>query len=268
MDYATAIEERLVAHLTPAARGESALDVRIGLGYTAVRLESGAAGIAYTFRPGPAGGCAVFRADRPLAGRPASELIACVLSQDPIEAAVGLATANALAARALPEPMAGDVLDALNLLPGDEVGMVGYFGPLVPEVRRRVRALHVFETDPAGPDILPQEAARRWLPRCQVTLITSTAIINHTLGSLLNWAANCRQVVLLGPSTPLAPEVFQGTPVVLLSGVEVTDPAAVLRAVSEGGGMPAFRGHVRKVTVEVPLGRSPGERGTGPEVLS
>lgn len=252
MGSSTAIEERLLAHLAPAARGEGALDVRIGLGYTAVQLESGVAGLAYTFRPGPRGGCSVFGAAGPLAGRPASELIAWVLSSDPIEAAVGLATINALAARALTEPRAGDVLDALDLLPGDEVGMVGYFGPLVPELRRRVRALHVFERDPAGPDLLPEQAAHRWLPRCQVVLITSTAIINHTLGGLLDSAANCRQVVLLGPSTPLAPEVFRGTPVTLLSGVEVTNPAGVLRAVSEGGGMPGFRGHVRKLTVEVP----------------
>jgi hypothetical protein len=41
------------------------------------------------------------------------------------------------------------------------------------------------------------------LPRCQVALLTSTSIINHTLENLLNAAHSCRDVTLLGASTPL-----------------------------------------------------------------
>jgi len=49
-----------------------------------------------------------------------------------------------------------------------------------------------------------------------------------------------------GPSTPLVPEVFIGTPVTMLSGVRVIDDA-ILRAVSEGGGMRQFRPYVREI---------------------
>jgi uncharacterized protein (DUF4213/DUF364 family) len=164
---------------------------------------------------------------------------------------VGLATANALAAGTLWGSCEGDVLDVLELRPSDEVGMIGHFQPLMEALERRVRALHVFELAPRAGGFLPGEAAAQRLPRCDVALITSTALLNGTLGGLLEASRSCREVVLLGPSTPLAPQAFAGTPVTHLSGVEVTDPDGILRVVSEGGGMRFFRGLVRKVVVPV-----------------
>jgi len=40
-----------------------------------------------------------------------------------------------------------------------------------------------------------------------------------------------------------------GTPVTILSGVVVLDPAEILRRVSEGGGTRSFKGHVRKLNL-------------------
>lgn len=246
----TNILASLAEHLACRAE-ESVRDVRIGLGYTAVLLESGATGLAYTLRDDLPGGCTVFRGARPLAGRKASECLAYLAASSSLEIAVGLATANALAARTLRGGCEGDVLDALELRPSDEVGMVGHFQPLMEALEHRVRALHVFELAPRAEGLLPGEAAAQWLPRCDVALITSTALLNGTLGGLLEAARGCREVALLGPSTPLVPQVFAGTPVTHLSGVEVTDPEGLLRVVSEGGGMRFFRGLVRKVVVPV-----------------
>jgi uncharacterized protein (DUF4213/DUF364 family) len=68
---------------------------------------------------------------------------------------------------------------------------------------------------------------------------------------LLEAARGCREVVLLGASTPLLAQVFDGLKVTMLSGVVVKEPGEVLRVVSEGGGMQQFGPHVRKVTVRV-----------------
>jgi len=83
------------------------------------------------------------------------------------------------------------------------------------------------------------------MPRCLV--ITSTSIVNQTIDRLLEAACNCREVVLLGASTPLVPPAFAGTPVTLLSGVVVLDPGEILRRVSEAGGTRSFKGHVQKL---------------------
>ncbi len=247
----------LIAALGPAAEAARSADVRIGLGYTAVRLQDGQLGVAYTFRDQARGGCAAFGGLRPLAPRPAADLLALLESEDAIEAAVGLACANALANRARTDWLEGDVLDALDLRPEDHVGMIGNFGPLVSALRGRVQSLSVFERieHPSGL-LRPQREAPVVLPRCQIALITATALITHSIEPLLEAAAACREVVVLGPSTPLVPALFAARGVTLLSGVAVGDPEGVLRVVSEGGGMRQFRPHVRKVTLRV---RDPGD---------
>ena len=90
-------------------------DVRIGLGYTGVMLDDGRAGVAYTFREEAKGGCSVFRKFRPVSGRHSSELVALLESDDPIEAAVGLACANSLVNVEDAEFQNGDVLKHLDL---------------------------------------------------------------------------------------------------------------------------------------------------------
>jgi hypothetical protein len=55
----------------------------------------------------------------------------------------------------------------------------------------------------------------------------------------------------LGPSTPLCPGVFAGTPVTLLSGVVVCSPDELMWIVSEGGGMQCPGRSVHKVTIRL-----------------
>jgi len=249
-ERASTIAARLAGLLAEPARRAEVIDVRIGLGYTAVRLTDDRVGVAYTFREDATGGCAVFTALRPLAGRPAGELLALLESRDPVEAAVGLACANALANHSQEALDSGDILDHLDLAPGDHVGMVGQFGPLLAPLEARVRALTVFEQVPRPTGRLrPVAEAPGVLPSCQVALITATAIINHTVDGLLEAARGCREVVLLGASTPLVPAVFAAGPVTVLSGVLVERPDGILQVVSEGGGMRQFRSQVRKVNL-------------------
>jgi len=252
----TTISSRLIS-LLEGHGNVPVSEVRMGLGYTAVMLASGEMGLAYTFRDEIDGCCSVFKGPRPLAGRRAGDLLVLLGSANSIEAGVGLACANALIARqranASPEPPAspgiqsGDVLEQILLRAEDQVAMVGHFEPLVEGLKQRARCLTVFERleEPVG-DLRPVKEAPGVLLSCQVALITSTSIINHTVDDLLRAASGCREVVLLGPSTPFLPEVFRGTPVTLLSGARVLQPAQVLQMVSEGGGMSEFKPYVRK----------------------
>jgi uncharacterized protein (DUF4213/DUF364 family) len=255
------VAARLVRCLDRPARMVQAADVRIGLGYTAVRLADGRTGVAFTFRDEVPAGCAAFAGLRPLAGRPAAELLALLGSADPLEAAVGLACANALANVDAADLRAGDVLERLAIGPRDDVGMVGHFGPLVEPLRRRARSLTVFERlpEPSG-ELRPVAEAAAVLPRCDVALLTATTILNGTIDELLRDAAGCREVVVLGASTPLVPEAFAERRVTWLSGVLVVDPEAVLQVVAEGGGMRQFGRHVRKVSRQVGDADAPQSR--------
>lgn len=230
------------------------VDVRIGLGYTAVRIDSESAGVAYTPREDLTHGCSVLHAAGSLAGRPATELLCLLESGRPLERTIGLATANAIVAARQPGAgLGGDILRVLALRPTDRVGMVGCFEPLIAPLQAQVASLTIFErSGDRAAGVQPAERALDLLPTCSVALITSTALITEGLDAFLEAAAECREVALLGPSTPLLPEVFADTPVTWLSGIRIEDSAKALRVVSEGGGTRDFSPHVQKVNLRLP----------------
>ncbi len=251
------IADELRAHLLSSLGEQHLVDVRIGLGYTAVMLEDGSVGVAYTFRENATAGCSVFKGRRPLVGRTTTEVLDYLGSIDALESTVGLAAANALANRPAPEQQEGDILEMLTVGSEDQVGMVGYFGPLVAPLEKRVRALTIFERNAARSNrVLPAEEALERLPHCDVAIITSTALVLGTLDGLLEAASGCREVALVGASTSLASAVFASHGVTLLSGVTVTDGPGILQVVSEGGGMGFFGGRVRKVNVRPQPGQT------------
>lgn len=246
------VAARIVASLAGFPRETTVAEVRIGLGYTAVLLTNGSLGVAYTFSEEARGGCQVFDRLRPLSGQPARDLLTLLESTDPIEAGVGVGCANALANRPSAEFLEGDILQHLDVGPKDHVGMVGNFGPLVEPLKKRCRSLTIFEkVQKAYGDLRPSEEAAELLPRCHVALITATSIINHSIDALLQAAAGCREIALLGASTPLLPEVFSALGVTRLSGVVVNDPQQIMRVVSEGGGMRFFKPYVDKVNLPI-----------------
>jgi uncharacterized protein (DUF4213/DUF364 family) len=246
------IAEQMRSYLHHNHAEQRIADVRIGLGYTAVLLENGNLGVAYTFRQDESSGCSLFLGRRPLAGRTTTELLDYLGSTDVVEGSVGLALANAMLNRSSSDQREGDILQALVLGADDRVGMVGFFGPLVGPLEKTVRELVIFERTAGRSDrVLPAEEAFIELPNCQVALITSTALIRGTLERLLEAAGNCREVVLVGASTPLIPELFKPLGVTLLSGITVNDPSGILQVVSEGGGMRFFSKYIRKENVRV-----------------
>lgn len=248
------IAKRIHEALQGEATQARVVDVRIGLGYTAVRIDSESAGVAYTPREDLTHGCSVLHAAGSLAGRPATDLLSLLESSRPVERTIGLATANALVAARQPRAgLGGDILRALTLLPTDRVGMVGCFEPLIAPLQAQVASLTIFErSGDRAAGVEPAERARYLLPTCSVAIITSTTLITEGLDALLEAAAGCREVALLGPSTPLLPEVFADTPVTWLSGIRVENPEKVLRVVSEGGGTRYFSPYVRKVNLRLP----------------
>ncbi len=234
-----------------------------GARFCAVVLDDGGTGVANISpvgcgKPGPE---ALKRLPEP--GTPAGDVLAAL--GDPGMSAAGLATANALANRSCRDDgpwdearIGGDLLDVLDLRPEDHVGMVGHFCPLEAPIRRRVKRLSIFERGPRlTPGLLPEDRAPEVLPDCSVAVITATTLINGTCDALLEAAASCRETVLLGPSTPLVPDVFQSAAgrVTLLAGMVVTDSGALLPVVAGGGGTRDFRGCTAKVNVRVRPGR-------------
>lgn len=246
----TKIATSLVAHLQPVAAGPEIADVRIGLGYSAVRLSTGEVGLSWTPKE-EARCCQQFGEAGTLVGRPAGDLLAWLERPDSLRRMLGLATANALGARLTPAPaMGADVIGLLGLQPADHVVMVGHFAPLVPPIKKTGCRLQIVEARPDGGELGPEEG-RQALGHCSVAIITATSLVTGGLDGYLDALGSARAAVLLGPSVPLFPEVFRGSRLTHLAGSRVVDGPRVLQIVSEGGGTPTLKAHLEAVIVPV-----------------
>jgi uncharacterized protein len=246
--------DEICGQVLPIAGDHFAADVRVGIGYTAVALEDGRCGLAFTLHEKEYESCTVIVEAGTLAGRKAAELLLWMKQPDETACAIGLATANALIN--VPESAAeSDILDLLPVRSEDEVGMIGYFGPLVDSIRKRGQTLHIFERK-AIPElgVLPDTAAAGLLPGCSVVVMSATTLLNHTIDGLLDLCKTAREIAVLGPSTPFQPGPFRKRGVTILSGIQVVDGPRVLRVVSEAGGTRNFGRAIRKLSISIKPG--------------
>jgi uncharacterized protein (DUF4213/DUF364 family) len=228
--------------------------VLVGAFWTAVVVESEGerrCGLASTLRTDEhhhGGGPAVGDAGR-LMDRTARQLAELARSDSSMEAALGIATLNALLP---PLEEAWVDVNAEQVIArhgaGKGVVVVGHF-PFIPALREQVGQLWVLELDPRGAD-LPAAAAPEVIPQADVLAITGTSLINHTFAGLMALRRSDAIVLLLGPSTPLSPILFDHG-VHLISGAVVEYIPAVLRAVGQGANFRQVRRHgVRLVTMQ------------------
>ncbi|MDD2321482.1 MAG: DUF364 domain-containing protein [Geobacteraceae bacterium] len=246
------IQKRLVEVLEVQAEGSVVSDVRIGLGYTAVRLQSGHAGVAWTAKS-DAACCTHFKEAGTLAGRPADELLRMLANDtSALARTVGLATANALLAAQPAAPTVQDeVISSLSLTLQDRVVMIGYFSPIIAQIRKIGCRLDVVELNSHHGETLTPEQGREPMAQCSVAIVTGTSLVNGTCDEVLAGLGQPRAAVLLGPSSPLCPDAFTGTPITHVAGSRVHDAEALLRVVSEGGGTMLMKPHLVFETVLV-----------------
>lgn len=225
--------------------------VRVGIHWTAVVVETNGrlrCGLAATQMPAEHAGATVAKAGL-LTQETGRELAGLIRKGSPTEASIGLAAINAL----LPAvPTDWTNVNASELLAergaGKCVVVVGHF-PFVDELRERVGTLWVLELFPRPGD-LPASAAAEVIPQADVLAITATTLLNRTFDGLMALRRSDALTMLLGPSTPLTPLLFDAG-LDLLSGAIVEDIDAVLAAVSQGAGFRQIhRAGVRLVTLQ------------------
>jgi uncharacterized protein (DUF4213/DUF364 family) len=243
------IARRLHDIVTRKSEKRIVQDVRFGPSYVGVRLDNHCMGLAALLLHELPSGCSVFPGAGTLTGTGASIILKNLTEgRNPLEKALGLATANA----ALQPLICDDERDSLSIMkltPEDHVAMVGLFSPIVPKIEATGAKLSVIERDPSRSAVLDKKDSDRILQECTLAIITATTILNNTLEETLNSLGNPRHVAILGPSTPLCQEIFQNTPVTHLGGAIVRDTDKVMQVISEGGGTRAMRPYLRFVNL-------------------
>jgi len=246
------ISRKLIESLTGAAQNRTTSCVVFGLRYCGVKLDSGECGVAFNFLTEDCHNSEYVGGNLSPAGRPAAELLGLLGSVRSLERSLGLATANALAAIESRDYLSGDVLGSLRLRPTDKVAMVGDFRPLEPQLRSMCAELKILELKTNGHDgLIPFEQAESVIPFTDVVIVTGAAIVNGTLDEILEMAEGCRELAVLGPSTPLCPVAFEGSPATMLSGNLIKDADFILKTITEGGGTRRFKPGIRKVNLRI-----------------
>jgi uncharacterized protein (DUF4213/DUF364 family) len=235
-----------------ASKGKKIQDVRAGLGYTCVMFEDNSCGLAYTFRNELGEGCGTLDAAGTLIGRDAGDIMMWAKESNRLRAAIGLAAVNAAINDSKKSWNTGNVLTAFTLNESDTFGMVGEFHPILQKVKTMTKNIYVFEQNvPEDSELYPSDTIPLHLPKCDVVVITATSLINHTFDEVISCCKNAREVCIVGPSTPLCPEVFEKYNVTLLAGSVVKDPKLALQIISQGGGTMAMKPAINQVLVKV-----------------
>ncbi|RIV20953.1 hypothetical protein D2Q93_11110 [Alicyclobacillaceae bacterium I2511] len=232
------IYEELIEAVPPDLRVERCL---VGLNWTLVQSKN--TGIAMTTVEGPRRSSLAGS----IVGMPVRELAKQIKSWNEVDAALGLAAINSVLNEvnhvrewngALPthyeEANAFTVLR--DQVVGKRVSVIGHFPSL--ESWKDICQLSILERHPQDDD-LPDPACEYLLPEQDFVFMTATTLINKTFPRLLQLARKSR-VILVGPSTPMTPILFQYG-VDVLGGMIVTEAASVWQAVGEGGDMELFR---------------------------
>lgn len=168
------------------------------------------------------------------------ELAQYLLSENWLEASIGLAALNSLLTPPI-EKLAR--VNAFKVVAekghGKHVAIFGHF-PYLDALRTNARRVSVFELNPNAEE-LGLDQVPHVLPDADVVAITSNTLINHTLENILPHLKSGVFSVLVGPSTPLSPLCFEAG-FDLLAGVRIVDEEALFLSVGQGATFRQVRG--------------------------
>ncbi len=173
----------------------------------------------------------------------AKDLARYALSKLPIEASVGVAAINSVIDIDWTKMVAHNNTEiVLDRVKGKSVVMVGHF-PFIDRVRKAAQRLTVLGLEPGTGDA-PIAVAHDVIPKADITIISASTIVNHTVDHLLSLARNSSYVILIGHSVIFSPVFFRYGVDVLL-GSFIDDVESVIRHISEGGSLHHLRGLIQ-----------------------
>ncbi len=228
----------------------SPADIRVGLGFTCVELSDGMAGVAWTPQASSFSCTRIQRAGK-LLEQKERDTLDLLVSDSSIERAIGLAAFNAVNARVEYEADETEAISRLEIKPSDHVVMVGNFAPLVPRIKKTGCTLDILELNPDKRDVTRPHHSPEILSQCDIAIITATSIITDTIDELLPLLERNRAAVMLGPSTPLCPDLFERTRLTQLSGSRVLNTKKIKQIVSQGGGTKIMKKHLQFINIDV-----------------
>ena len=226
---------RLETDLAASVREGAEVDkVLVGFNWTLVRAGD-LCGIARS--PGrDTEGARTVRPQEGFAGKSLSEIAAYLCSVDPLSRSIGLAAVNAYWNRSDPPDRVKPYIRRSGGLggiepPGDGVVIIGGFRG----AQKRLAKARIVEREPKPGDI-PAEEAPQAYRQANILAITAQTLMNASLEPILHASRCVPHRMLVGPSSPACPIVFDHG-IDETSGAVIVDPDAAEKFIIETGTM-------------------------------
>ncbi|WP_374337031.1 Rossmann-like domain-containing protein [Methyloversatilis sp.] len=232
-------------HLPPSRPDEPCRDGGSGHArgeFCALELEDGSIGLSYVLLDDTLERLRSGTGLDALKGADALALARRYASGQGVDRTLGFVCANAITrclfdrAGYRPEG-SSDSIGQMNPQPGETIGMIGLFGPLVERIVAAGARLTVIELDEnavgerEGWRVTTDAAA---LETCGKVLSTSTLLLNDTLDRMLAHCRTARWFAMVGPSAGCLPDALFARGVTLLGGSWVEDRAAFIDGLASG----------------------------------
>lgn len=210
--------------------------------FCALELADGSLGVSYVLLDDTLAALRDAGTVGALQGAHAMDMARLYASGDAVQRTLGFAAVNALTrclfdrAGFVP-PQAGDSIGALDPHPGEHVGMIGLFMPLLPRLAARGAHVTVVELRASlagraeGCEVTLDD---RVLEDCSQVLATGTLLLNDTLDRMLARCARAKRFAMIGPSLGCLPDGLFSRGVTSIGGSWVTDREAFVDALRRG----------------------------------
>lgn len=252
------IMEKVLAAAKPFLQGRTVSDLVIGLSLIGCQLDNGNIGVSYVLREELPHGCSAFPFAKEVIGKSALDVARLSISTD--DCLKRSVAAAVLAAAACSQQLPEDNEDkpfGIEFRAEDTVCMVGLIGPLAMQISKEVKEFIVFDKGlghcKKDFELQPMEKQQELIPTCDVVILTGTTTVNGTIDGLLEMCQKAREVVMVGPSTPMYPKGWQDNRLTVLAGScwVNTYKDELFKSISLAGGIRQIRRFMQKKAVAV-----------------
>ena len=147
-----------------------------------------------------------------------------------------------------------DILEIADFRAYQYPVMIGLFKPVVKRLEKLDVRLAIFDPrhDPGENEgLLPDHLQGEYLRRADAVILSATTIFNQSFSQVIAETKDSCDIFILGPSTPLAIELFQHHNICALFGtVFEPDDQRVLEVIKAGKGTRSFIKFASKVVLE------------------
>ncbi|MDN5352086.1 MAG: uncharacterized protein PWQ12_1006 [Clostridiales bacterium] len=234
------IIEKIYQAALPYLEGKTVVDFRYGVNLAYCRLSDDSVGIAHMFTEEVMHTHNLYALACDAIGKEAKTLALKILDGSMAERTIASAVLNAVSGLQPLSDDDGSNTFGLSFKPDDRVVMIGRIPPVLKKIKPEVQHLNIYdmglEAHGGSPDLSPMAEQKEGMKNADVILITGTSVLNQTIDGLLAMAEKSREIIIVGPTTPMFPAAYDGTPVTRIAGsvCKKYDPE-LLTAITRGG---------------------------------